>query len=242
MLMRAVTLLAGDTARSRCYMQALAGIGILPEQCVLLPSPDGKRPGQCAAGEQKSALGSWGAFFPGVPLEQTCRDADVPVTFAPTGDINDAEVVSLLNGIKAETFLYSGFGGAILRGPVLACGKRFLHVHGGWLPDYKGSTTNHYSILEGNFCGASAIFLTDVIDSGRILHRARFPAPEDVTELDLVLDSIYRAEVLCALARHYAAYGEWPDSGVENVHSEPYYIMHPVLRHILMLGGRRGGG
>ena len=38
--------------------------------------------------------------------------------------------------------------------------KKFLHVHGGYLPDYKGSTTNYYSLINENTIGASAIFLT----------------------------------------------------------------------------------
>lgn len=238
-----IVMVAGDTARSRCYIQALRGVSVLPRACVLLPSRDQARPGQVGARSHIPAHeASWGVFDPNAALEQTCRQSGVDLVHAPDRDINAPGVVALLRGIEASAFIYSGFGGVLLRSEVLGCGKPFLHVHGGWLPEYKGSTTNHYSLLEEGFCGASAIFLTENIDSGKILWREKFQGPADLQELDLVLDSVFRAEVLCRVMRHYEEHGRWPDTGVENAHTEHYYVMHPVLRHVLLLGGGRGRG
>ena len=50
-----------------------------------------------------------------------------------------------------EIIIYSGYGGVILKEKVLSQGKKFLHVHGGFLPQYKGSTTNYYSILNEGY-------------------------------------------------------------------------------------------
>lgn len=236
-----IVMVAGDTARSRSYIQALRNVGVLPRACVLLPSRDRTGPGQ--VGDRSSIPpheASWGVFDPNVALEDTCIQAGVELVNASDSDINAPRVVELLCETEASAFIYSGFGGVLLRKEVLSCGKPFLHVHGGWLPEYKGSTTNHYSLLEAGFCGASAIFLTEDIDSGEILWREKFPRPDNLLELDLVLDSLFRAEVLCHVMLHYKEYARWPETGVENTYTEHYYIMHPVLRHVLLLGGGHG--
>ena len=51
---------------------------------------------------------------------------------------------------------------------------KFLHIHGGYVPAFKGSTTNYYSLLAEGQLGASAIFLTEDLDSGPKLHRQKF--------------------------------------------------------------------
>ncbi|WP_461209865.1 formyltransferase family protein [Desulfocurvus sp. DL9XJH121] len=234
-----LALVAADTSRSRCYAQALAAHGLLPGQCIFLPSgQDAPRPGQCKE-EQPVAKAFWGEFDPNTPLTEICHAHGAQCLTAPSSDINAPEVVALLRGVKAEVFIYSGFGGVILRPETLGCGKRFLHVHGGWLPEYKGSTTNHYSLLERRFCGASAIFLSKAIDSGPILLRKKFPAPQDPLALDHVYDGLCRAEVLVLVVEAYARNREWPDSGLNNAPTQPYFIMHPVLRHALILGRGR---
>ena len=54
----------------------------------------------------------------------------------------------------------------LLKEKILDTGKKFLHIHGGYLPDYKGSTTNYYSLINENTIGASAIFLTLLMYNG----------------------------------------------------------------------------
>ena len=41
---------------------------------------------------------------------------------------------------------------------ILSLEKYYLHIHGGPLPQYRGSTTKYYSLLKSNTVGASAIF------------------------------------------------------------------------------------
>lgn len=229
-----IILIAGDTSRSRCYMQAMRSRDILPAGVAVLPSP-GNKPGQIKAGDLRDVPCGWGIFKPGESVMETAGAADVPVVTAPGGDINSPDAIAFLAGLPAKAFIYSGFGGVLLRRETLSCGKLFLHVHGGWLPDYKGSTTNHYSALEAGFCGASAIFLSPAIDSGEILHRKRFPVPHDILLLDHVYDALFRAEALVETLEKYAATREWPKSGIENTPTQNYYIMHPVLRHALIL-------
>ena len=124
----------------------------------------------------------------------------------------------------------------LLKESILDTGKRFLHIHGGYLPDYKGSTTNYYSLIDENAIGASAIFLTKEIDCGPILLRKKFSAPVDRTLIDHNSDSEARAKVLIECLKNYVNSGDW-EYELENNHGgETFYIIHPVLKHLAILG------
>ena len=112
--------------------------------------------------------------------------------------------------------------------------KKFLHVHGGFLPDYKGSTTNYYSLIDENTIGASSIFLNEDIDSGPLLIRKKFKPPKDKMQLDHLYDSEARAEVLIETLRNYVESEIFEtNKNIEN--GETYFIIHPVLKHISIL-------
>ena len=123
----------------------------------------------------------------------------------------------------------------MLKDKILDAGKKFLHIHGGYLPDYKGSTTNYYSLIDENTIGASAIFLTKEIDCGPILLRKKFSPPKDRTEIDHNSDSEARAKVLIECLQNYVNSGSW-EYELENNHGgETFYIIHPVLKHLAIL-------
>jgi len=124
----------------------------------------------------------------------------------------------------------------LLRDSVLATGKRFLHVHGGYLPNYKGSTTNYFSLIEEGMIGASSIFLTKDIDCGPIILRKKFKPPRQRAYLDHVHDSEVRAKVLVETLQNYVVDGEFKFELESNVGGETFYIIHPVLKHIAIMG------
>lgn len=236
MILHDITMVCGDTSRARCYLQALTARNLNPAACIVLPDEGKPLPGQNAKGNAIPSLqASWGTFYPDLSVRSTCHEKNIPVIQAPENNINSDASISLLAKHSASVYIYAGFGGVLLRKQVLRCGKPFLHVHGGWLPDYKGSTTNHYSLLQENFCGASAFFLTEEIDSGDILWRKKFPAPQNLKQIDHGLDPVFRSEVLCDVIQYYTTEKKWPQVQCENIKTPPYFIMHPVLRHILLL-------
>jgi methionyl-tRNA formyltransferase len=108
-------------------------------------------------------------------------------------------------------------------------------VHGGYLPDYKGSTTNYYSLIVENTLGASAIFLSEEIDSGPVLLRREFPPPANRQAIDHIYDSGARAKVLVETLKNYMKCGGWEFELPANIGGETYYIIHPVLKHIAIL-------
>lgn len=222
-----VAMVAADTSRTRVYLDALIKNRLLPSFVIVLENRDGSLlPGQLQIkGETVSAL------------DEVLATAGIPYVRASSRDINDPSVVDEILVRPESVFIYSGFGGVLVGKTVLATGKRFLHIHGGYLPDFKGSTTNYFSLLAEDEMGASAIFLTEQIDSGPVICRKKYPPPTQREQIDHVVDSEVRADVLIETLRSFQRTGEWRFELEENSGGETYYVIHPLLKHIAILAG-----
>jgi len=232
-------MIAADTSRTRAYLAALERNRLLPSWALLLEAGNKAMPGQTRGGAPRPpATADWpeADFDPSRPLRPWLDRLGVNYVVADTADINAPLVVDLIAGCEPEVLVYSGYGGVLLRNAMLSAGKRFLHVHGGYLPDFKGSTTNYFSILTERSFGASAIFLTAEIDGGPLLCRRHFPLPPDRRQIDHVYDSAARASVLVETLRAWRQKGAWPSDLPANRGGRTYYVIHPVLKHIAILG------
>jgi len=240
-----VGMIAGDTSRSRAYLQALARNSLLPAHVLVLGQAyAGILPGQVdeARKDPHSILPvepdecwSEAHFDPTLSIVSQLGALGISHECFSTKDINDPVVVDAVRRRPETTLIYSGFGGALLRSEVLATGKHFLHVHGGYLPDYKGSTTNYFSVLAENSLGASALFLNKEIDGGPVLLRRTFPRPSHPEAIDHVYDSGARAKVLVDTLKRHVVSGHWEFELPQNAGGETYYVIHPVLKHIAIL-------
>ena len=152
-----------------------------------------------------------------------------------TDDINDNCVIECLRNRPEEVFIYSGFGGVLLKKKLLGVEKKFLHAHGGYLPTYKGSTTQYYSILKENKIAASTLFLEEIIDSGPVLMRRKFNVPSNKVELDYFVDPIVRSIVLAETIKEYTRRMQWNAIKINEQNTTTYFIIHPVLKHIAIL-------
>lgn len=233
-----IGMVAADTTRTRAYLGAMIRNGLLPAYVLLLKNTEASLPGQATGMPIYTALPNenWSEvdFDIRSPLEAILEAAGIEYEIAPSHDINDPAVVDQIVNYSEQVFVYSGYGGVLLGRHILNAGKRFLHVHGGFLPNYKGSTTNYFSLLADNQMGASAIFLTEDIDSGPILARRAFPPPDNRAQIDHVFDSAARANVLIDVLTRYRDSGTWKSDGA-NEGGETYYVIHPVLKHIAIL-------
>jgi methionyl-tRNA formyltransferase len=175
------------------------------------------------------------------PVTETCRRAGIPLSLTSTRDVNTEEVAHLLAESGAQIVLYSGIGGQIVSERILRVGPRFLHLHSGWLPEYRGSTTLYYALLNGDAPGVTAIFLDPGIDTGPILARRHYPKPPSWMDVDLAYDSAIRADLLCDLMERHAAAGRLDVTDVQSVgEGRTYFVIHPVLKHIALLSiGKR---
>lgn len=177
-------------------------------------------------------------FDPSTPLIPWVRRLGINYEMAESRDINSPDVVETISQSSPSVLIYSGYGGQLLRKEVLATGKQFLHVHGGFLPDFKGSTTQYYHLLEEDSLGASSLFLTAEIDSGPVISRRRFTAPPDRSQIDHRFDNAARARVLVDTLKSHQATEQWKFEVPENRGGSVYYVIHPVLKHLAILGGK----
>lgn len=234
------SMIAADTTRTRVYLDALNKNNLLPSEMLILPN---KTTNLMHGQINESAYlpfavdGSDQTDFDllfKTPLDKLAEIYSIPFTYAASSDINSGQVVNQISDFSQEVLIYSGYGGVILKDSVLNIGKKFLHVHGGFLPDYKGSTTNYFSILSAKNMGASAIFLTNEIDCGPILLRKQFDSPINKQNIDHITDSLCRADVLIEVLDYYRQHSNWPLDTL-NIGGDTYYVIHPILKHLAIL-------
>ena len=245
MRLKDMAMIAADTPRSKIYLQALIQTDIYPSFVILMKENRGQLlPGQIdnckversakrANLKKKEMLGI--TYDIRESIEDIVKNSNISFMRIDQTDINSDEVFQAIF-LRAESiFIYSGYGGQILREEFFGTGKMFLHVHGGYLPDYRGSTTNYYSLIKDNECGASSLFLNEKIDCGEILIRRKFSPPEDKGQMDYIYDPVIRAKVLVETIKFYIKSGNWNTGNNNDQDGETYFIMHPFLRHVAVL-------
>lgn len=243
MIIEDLAMLVTETSRSKAYLASLLKHDLIPSKVLLLKNTDADlKPGQIKVINEIKALhitGDWSeAKF---NLKKTVEDTLIENKFdfrkIENVDINSPEVVDELSMLGPSVILYSGFGGILLRKPLFEIGKKYLHAHGGYLPDYKGSTTNYYSLIDESAIGASTLFLNQEIDSGQVLHRKKFYLDSDKENIDHIYDSAARCKVLVETISHYTKTSQWKviPEDVSSLEGETYHVVHPILKHISIL-------
>ena len=223
MILRDIAMVAADTTRTEYYLNELIRNEVIPNYVLVLVNAKKELlPGQKEAVEENS-------------LVSLLISHGVKYGLAKSSDINSDEVVLELSLRPENVFIYSGYGGVILKKNILSIGKKFLHIHGGYIPNYKGSTTNYYSILEKNKMGASAIFLNKKIDSGPIINRKEFCPPKNKFEIDYFYDSYLRGIILVNILKQYKIKKAIKPKTISQKNYKNYFIIHPVLKHIALL-------
>ena len=92
----------------------------------------------------------------------------------PKGDINKNEIVSEI--IKSKADLLICYGSSLIKSELLDFYKgRFLNVHLGLSPYYRGSGTNIWPLINGDpsMVGATFMHIDKGIDTGEIIHQIR---------------------------------------------------------------------
>ncbi len=95
-------------------------------------------------------------------------------TKIPKGSINDQEIVEKIEGSNADLLVC--YGSSLIASSLLQSYKdRFLNVHLGISPYYRGSGTNIWPLInnEPDKVGATFMYLNDGIDTGEIIHQVR---------------------------------------------------------------------
>lgn len=234
-----VAILAVSSNRTRLYLFQMWREQLLPAHVFYLEDPAATTHEHHAAARHTRAVpeGTDRAIrrFLDTPLPQLLGELGLSYERLKTLDPNADMVVDAVKRNRSSIVIYSGPGGAILKAALLGCGRRFLHVHPGILPAFRGSTTTYYSLLQTGECGASALFLNERIDTGPIIRTRRFPRPDDPESIDLYYDPWIRSELLIEILRDYASSGALPEQQQDYEAGETYFVIHPVLKHIAIM-------
>ena len=227
--------LAARTARSQAYAQAMAAQALQPERTVIFGPRD---VGRAAAPVPASGETLPGIFVPDLNecLEETLDRAAWSFSCVEADNVNDSAIESRLAESPAKLVIYSGFGGQIVGRGLLDASAPFLHMHCGWVPDYRGSTTVYYSLLREQQCAVSAILLTADIDTGPIVARRRYPPPPLGLDIDYIYDNALRADLLINVLAEWRETRAFPVISSQSAdEGTMYYVIHPVLKHLALL-------
>ncbi len=238
MILPDIGMLAVESNRTRLYLQQMVKYQLLPSVVLLMEDLTKKTPESVAVEHglhQPTALRGEDDFSLTISVRNYLEINNIPYQVLPWIDPNNPEIIQAVAECPASILIYSGPGGAILRRGILSIGKKFLHVHPGYLPGFGGSTTIYYSLLKENDCGASAFFMTDTIDAGPIIRREVYPPPADRTTIDLWYDPFIRSDLLIKVLKDYVKNGNMESRSQPENGGETYFIIHPVLKHIAIL-------
>lgn len=233
MILKGLALLASDTARTKAYLQAMIQAKLLPELCIVYSDHlDSMRAAK--DGCRSHARGKY--FDIEEPVLFSLEQAGIPCVMVDSKDINSEQMKTAIQDSAVEYLIYSGYGGYILKPHLFQLGKKFIHVHAGMLPQYRGSTTAYYSILQEHTIGATAIFLNEGIDEGEIIAQAQFECPKEAVDIDYIYEPFIRARVLIQVLEQYSSHGTLSSQIQPTENAETYFIIHPVLKHLALLG------
>lgn len=227
MIVHGIAFLASITSRTHMYLQSLIENDLLPENCIVYvekniieSTKDEVQSKDCHLYES---------------IMDLLKKHNINYRLVLEKDINSDIICNIISEMPQKFFIYSGYGGYILKPHLFSLGKQFLHVHAGILPEYRGSTTAYYSILQDSYIGATSIFLNEKIDQGDIIYQEKFPMPSNKENIDYVYEPWVRSQVLVKTLKSYIANKGFSLRMQNNDKAETYFIIHPVLKHLALL-------
>jgi methionyl-tRNA formyltransferase len=224
-LMIDFAILLSDSARARSYIQHLCNSGLIPSQVLLTP-------GQWTPPEYLVSKKEIGFDFL-EPISVTIKKHRLHVINCETQDINAQDTIEKIKSVRGKFLIFGGVGGQILKKEVLSQGLPILHIHPGIVPYFRGSTTIYYSALTEKKAGASAFFFSEKIDEGSIILTREFDLIKGI-DFDYIFDPEIRGLTLVDAVRILDKDMSTIKQNLED-RRLPYFIIHPVLKHIAML-------
>jgi len=227
-----------NNTRSKAYLQYILKTNMKPAYIIFMQKGQGTLfPGQRAEDLEISStsnikLERCEYFDADLSIDALIQDFDIPCHIVIAESPNAPKVCQAVREKAGKYMIYSGPGGIILK-ELLDAGKKLIHVHSGTLPEYRGSTTMYYELLNAAKCAATAIIMARALDAGPVLHSRRFEPPAGVN-IDYVYDAHCRATVLVELLEKYLEEGFFQAQKQPQSDEAPYYIIHPALKQIVL--------
>lgn len=231
-----VACVAALSARSLIYLQGLQKENLLPEVCLILAEYQEEI-------YEVINLPIQDKKFKYVDLNKSIglllEENKVPYILMHTKDINSPLAAKYLSSLSQKYLIYSGYGGCILKKHLFEIGKKWIHVHAGRLPMYRGSTTAYYSLLQEGVISATAIFMNEQIDAGSIIYSMNFLPPQNNVDIDYIYEPYVRSQVLINALSQYVKNNKFNEKKQNQEKSTTYFIIHPVLKNIALMNMKR---
>ncbi|MGG7174127.1 adenylyl-sulfate kinase [Clostridium neonatale] len=224
MILNDVIMMATEQPRSRAYLQKMIENDMIPNYIIYLY--DGEKRIYNSTKREK-------AFF---NIEKSLYDLiienKIGFTIIYSKDINSNEVLQEIKKRNEKYVIFSASG--ILKKEILNTNKKFLHIHPGVIPEYRGSTCFYYSMIKENKIGATALFLNDKIDQGDIIKAKEFQIPNNIN-IDDIFDPYIRSMLLVEVLKEYVEKTKFVSFSQNVEVGETYYVIHPILKHLAIL-------
>ncbi len=233
MILSDFAMVAADTARSKAYIQAMIREEKYPALCIIYSEDCEGMGEQAKIYKHKEVQTDY--FDVDCPIIFSLEKAGIPYVLVNSRNINSEQMTEVIRTSEEKYLIYSGYGGEILKKPLFQLGKKYIHIHAGILPKYRGSTTFYYSYLQEGKVGATAIFLNEKIDCGEIITQSVFEVPQKMVNADYIYEPYIRSQVLVNVLNKYIECGGFAPRSQENEKAEDYFIIHPVLKHLALL-------
>ena len=144
------SILAANNNRAKCYFQNLLAKGYIPDEIIYINDSNNKLPEQTENDfvyQEKTQQRFYRSstdlkimFDEKEHVLETARKFGIAVKNLPDENINSPSNVPFFNSLSSDFILYAGRGGVIIKPHIIDIAPKFLHVHPGILPEYKGST------------------------------------------------------------------------------------------------------
>jgi len=146
-------------------------------------------------------------------------------------NIDKKNIEKFIINLRDKIIIYSGYGGKIIKNRSVLKKKILLHSHTGKLPNYKGSTTIYYSLINERKIFCTTFIMNQNIDKGKILLIKRYPFFKNNKSIDSY-DNKIRAENILAVLNNFNRLNKNKKIYKDNFSS--YYIIHPILRYLAL--------
>lgn len=155
--------------------------------------------------------------------------------YTRTDNINDRIFVKKILKSTLKNFIYSGYSGQIVNSNILEK-KNLIHCHSGKLPNYRGSTTIFYSLINKGTIACSVFKMDKKIDIGKLYYIKNFKRPKNLNKIYNKFDDYIRASTIVSFLKNKKKiFSNKRKFNVSNkINFNYYYIAHPVVRRIAL--------
>lgn len=201
------SIILSNNFRSKIYLEYLLKNKFLPSEIIFLH--DGKKN----------------------LLYKLLKKIDIKIKKFHYSIIDNEKIIDYILNSKNIYFIYSGYSGYVIKNANLLSKKKILHAHPGKLPEYKGSTTIFYSILNFNKIYCSTMILNKKIDDGEKLNQLQFKLKcKNFKNFDF-FDARIRIITLVDALKKIQKNRKF-NKRKKNKTFNNYYVAHPIIRYL----------